>query len=36
LFYFESALLKVPESGLTEVQKKVVFEENARRLLGSG
>jgi predicted TIM-barrel fold metal-dependent hydrolase len=35
LFYFESALLKVQESGLTEVQKKVVFEENARRLLGS-
>jgi uncharacterized protein len=32
LFYFESALLKVQESGLTEAQKKAVFEENARRL----
>jgi predicted TIM-barrel fold metal-dependent hydrolase len=32
LFYFESALLKVRESGLTEAQKKAVFEENARRL----
>jgi predicted TIM-barrel fold metal-dependent hydrolase len=32
LFYFESALFKVRESGLTEAQKKGVFEENARRL----
>ena len=35
LFYFESALLKVQESGLTEAQKKVIFEDNARRLLSS-
>ncbi len=33
LFYFDSALLKVQESGLHETQKKAVFEENARRLL---
>ena len=33
LYYFESALLKVQESGLTEAQTKAVFEENARRLL---
>lgn len=33
LFYFESALLKVQESGLTEEQKKAVFEGNARRLV---
>ena len=33
LYYFESALLKVKESGLTETQTKAVFEENARRLL---
>jgi predicted TIM-barrel fold metal-dependent hydrolase len=33
LYYFESALLKVQESGLTEAQAKAVFEENARQLL---
>lgn len=33
LYYFESTLLKVRESGLTETQTKAVFEENARRLL---
>ncbi len=33
LYYFESALLKVQEAGLTEAQKKTVLEENARRLL---
>ena len=32
-YYFESALLKVQEAGLTEAQAKAVFEENARRLL---
>jgi hypothetical protein len=35
LFYFESALLKIQESGLTEAQKKLVFEENARNLLSA-
>jgi predicted TIM-barrel fold metal-dependent hydrolase len=34
LYYFESALLKVQESGLTEAQARAVFEENAQRLLG--
>ena len=33
LFYFESALLKMQESGLTETQKNALFEENARLLL---
>ena len=33
LYYFESAVLKVQESGLTESQTRAVFEENARRLL---
>jgi uncharacterized protein len=33
LFYFESALLKVQESGFSDVQKKTIFEENARSLL---
>jgi len=33
LFYFESALLKMQESGLTEVQKNALLEENARLLL---
>lgn len=33
LYYFESALLKVQESGLTEAQAKAVFEENARRVI---
>jgi hypothetical protein len=32
-FYYESALLKVQESGLTEAKKKAILEENARRLL---
>ena len=32
-FYYKSALLKMQESGLTDAQKKAVFEENARRLL---
>ena len=33
MFYLESALLKLRESGLTEAQTKAVCEENARRLL---
>ena len=33
LFYFESALLKVKESGFTETQRQVIFEENPRRLI---
>ena len=33
LFYFESAVLKVQESGLAEGQKSALYEENARRLL---
>jgi predicted TIM-barrel fold metal-dependent hydrolase len=33
LFYFESALLKIQESGLSEAHKKLVFEENAQNLL---
>ena len=33
LYYFESALLKVQESGLTEAQTRAVSQENARRLL---
>lgn len=33
LFYFESAVLKAQESGLTEAQTKSVFEGNPRRLL---
>ena len=33
LFYFESALLKVQESSLSDVQQKKIFEENARNLL---
>jgi predicted TIM-barrel fold metal-dependent hydrolase len=33
LFYFEAALLKVQESGLPEARKKLLLEENARRLL---
>jgi hypothetical protein len=31
LFYFESALFKVREAGLSEAQRKAVFEGNARR-----
>jgi uncharacterized protein len=34
LFYFESAFLKVQESGLTETEKKSIFEDNPRRLRG--
>ncbi len=34
-FYYESALLKMQESGLTEAQKKAILEENARRLLSA-
>jgi len=33
LFYFESALLKMQESGLIEAQKNALFEENGRLLL---
>ena len=33
-FYFESALLKMRESGLNETTQKVIFEDNARRLIG--
>ena len=33
LYYFESALLKVQESGLTEAQTQAVFQENAQHLL---
>ena len=33
LYYFESSLLKVQESGLTNEQTKAVFEDSARRLL---
>jgi len=33
LFYFESALLKVQESGLPEGRKTILFEGNARRIL---
>ncbi len=33
LFYFESAVLKMQESGLSESQEQALFEGNARRLL---
>jgi len=33
-FYFESALLKVQESGLDEAAQKALCEDNARKLLG--
>lgn len=33
LFYFESALLKMQESGLPESRRNALFQENARRLL---
>jgi predicted TIM-barrel fold metal-dependent hydrolase len=33
LYYLESALLKVRESGLTEPQAKMIYAENARRLM---
>lgn len=35
LFYFESALLKMQESGLSGEQQRAVFEGNAARLLGT-
>ena len=34
-FYFESALLKVQESGLDEASQKALCEDNARRLMGA-
>lgn len=33
LYYFESAVLKVREAGLTQAQTKLIFEQNAQRLL---
>jgi predicted TIM-barrel fold metal-dependent hydrolase len=33
LFYFESALLKMRESGLSASRQQMLFEGNARRLL---
>ena len=33
-FYFESALLKVQESGLDEAPQRAICEDNARRLMG--
>jgi hypothetical protein len=33
-FDFESALLKIQESGLDEVSQKAICEDNARRLMG--
>ncbi len=33
MFYFESALLKVREAALPEIQNNAVFSGNARRLL---
>jgi predicted TIM-barrel fold metal-dependent hydrolase len=33
LFYFDSALLKVRESGFTEEERTSIFEKNARGLL---
>jgi hypothetical protein len=35
LFYFESALLKVRETGFTDQERQAILEENARRLLAS-
>ena len=35
LFYFESAMLKVRESGFTDTERQAVLEENARRLLAA-
>jgi predicted TIM-barrel fold metal-dependent hydrolase len=34
-FDFESALLKMQESGLDEVAQKIICEDNARRLMGA-
>ena len=36
LFYFESAFLKVQESGLTEEQRAAVLAQNARKLVPAG
>jgi len=33
LFYYESAVLKMQESGLTEVQQQAIWRENALRLI---
>jgi len=33
LFYFESALLKIQETGLSESEKDALLEGNARQLL---
>jgi predicted TIM-barrel fold metal-dependent hydrolase len=35
LFYFESALLKVSEAGLTDAETGAILEKNARSLLGA-
>jgi predicted TIM-barrel fold metal-dependent hydrolase len=35
LFYFESALLKVREAGLTDAEARELLDENARRLLAA-
>lgn len=35
LFYFESAMLKVRESGFTDTERQAILEENARRLLAA-
>ena len=35
LFYFEGALLKMQESGLSDEQKSKLFEENAKRLVNT-
>jgi len=35
LFYFESALLKVREAGLTEAERQAILEENARGVIAS-
>jgi predicted TIM-barrel fold metal-dependent hydrolase len=34
LFYFESALLKIQEAGLTGAEQAAIYDGNARRLLG--
>jgi predicted TIM-barrel fold metal-dependent hydrolase len=34
-FDFESALLKMRESGLDETTQKAIFADNARRLVGA-
>ena len=35
LYYFESAMLKVRESGFTDTERQAVLEENARRSLAA-